>query len=50
MAHKIAVNPEGLPDPSCRYSHGIVSESGRLLHVSGQISLSANGEVGGAAS
>ena len=47
MSHKIAVNPESLPDPSGRYSHGIVSESGRLLHVSGQISLSVNGEVEG---
>ena len=47
MSHKTPVNPDGLPDPSGRYSHGIVSDSGRLLYVSGQISLSASGEVEG---
>ena len=45
---KRALNPEGLPTPVGPYSNVVTSAPGRLVFVSGQVALDANGDIVGA--
>ena len=45
MPSKKAVNPAGLSDPTGAYTHGEVSDRGQVLHVSGQIAMSPDGQI-----
>ncbi|MCB1471315.1 MAG: RidA family protein [Rhodobiaceae bacterium] len=38
-------NPKGMPPPAANYSHGAVVTGGRLLLVSGQVGVAADGTM-----
>lgn len=39
------INPDSLFDPSPSYSQGAVTDSGKTLHMAGQVALDKNGSV-----
>ncbi|HWH54032.1 MAG TPA: RidA family protein [Gaiellaceae bacterium] len=47
MSERRFLSPPGLPMPN-GYSHVVVAPAGRIVHVSGQVPLDADGELVGA--
>ena len=44
---KERIQPKGIHDPSPRYSHGIVTQPGKMLFIAGQTALDEKGNIVG---